>query len=1156
MSLTLRQFVHRSILFSGLFACLIVLVSCVGSTGSAWPPSADADEMEDPEPEEQPPAANHLNFESPHAKPIAVHPTGDRVYVVNTPADTVDVIDSTTYEVVSRVHVGIDPVSVAIRPDGEEVWVSNHVSDSVSVIDALSGSPTYHQVLHTIQVFDAETRSTRFDEPVAIAFANNEKAYVALSSENDIAVIDVNSREITQKLNITAQDPRAIAIHDDRLYVIPFESNNQTAVSGCLPENLETDPLCTFDADAHVVNAPDGNAQSLSLNYVLDIVRDSRIPDRDLYVFDTETDQRVEIVDTLGTLLYGIAIDSNGVVFVAQAEARNDANGKAGTEKHGLDELENRAFLNQITKIDCSTGTCSEPEFIDLEPLPPEDPAREDALATPFGIQISDDDATIVATAAASNKVFTFDTASGTVLDQVIVDSIPRGLSLIANEEGELDRAFVLNALANTVSVVDVSDRENLAVLHTTTLEDPSDPILKQGRIAFNSADASSTGTFACASCHPDGHTDQLLWVLDTPLCDVGCDQIQPRLVQDIRGLRGTAPYHWDGIPGDPFGGINTSSIEAFVEPNCEIDDEESCTRQLIDGSLETTMCDQEDCITRIEEVPCEGDGCDANEACEGDDCTSNEDCEDDDCPTTNEVVVVGHLSEEDRAAMAKYLLSVPYPPSVERPYDNVMTDLGMQGVKEFHYTKQCGNCHLLPHWTTTNMGGSGMDLPSWRGANDRWKNAPQNRFFFADFVSRDTQGFPERNGFTQSKEMYQMILEGSIGVPGSFARQLTLNSESAQLEETADLLDALELADREEAIVLAGVGVLIDDDDETTSVELAFEDPTYKDMLDDTVEYSRDDLLTMAQSGELLVTLTAKLGAGVDYEHPQPTLWPTGFPIRLMFPGDRPQEFPELYENPAMRLHGDYIFEGARLYVDGRRVEGTISCESGELPDCDDNIVWVELDQIPSDGGIEMDGVFVVPEVSRMHLLQVQNPHGLFSNDFPFFVAQRAAPIWPHNLISSRGTFDGQGSWRAYTPNGSVSWDGEAYFQIDVANVRQPWRVSMDHDVSITEGVGYSICYTARSDAYRYIQVNVDTGPGGAQPYRTLLGTGHDPEVGGGTRPVGASLNSDYRQFHHRFVADASDKVARITFNMAQSDIDVRIDNVGLYFGRSCGTP
>ena len=70
------------------------------------------------------------------------------------------------------------------------------------------------------------------------------------------------------------------------------------------------------------------------------IVKHPDVPDRDLFVFDTTTDELVGSVDSLGSLLYGLAVDSNGRVFIAQTDARNDANGRAGTKKHGMKELE------------------------------------------------------------------------------------------------------------------------------------------------------------------------------------------------------------------------------------------------------------------------------------------------------------------------------------------------------------------------------------------------------------------------------------------------------------------------------------------------------------------------------------------------------------------------------------------------------------------------------------------------------------------------------------------------------------------------------------------------------------------------------------------------------------------------------------------------
>ena len=1041
--------------------------------------------------------AGHYTYESPHANPLALLPDGSLLYVANTPADTVDIVDTASHAVVARVRVGIDPVSVAVRPDGKEVWVTNHISDSVSVIDADPDSITRHQVLATIQELDAETRSTRFDEPVGIAFASNAKAYVALSSSNRIAVIDVSGRAVTGHLRITAQDPRAIAVRGDRLYVVAFESNNQTQISGCWAENIDG-VLCTFDAREHVTEAVGGNAQSLSLGYVADIVKHPDIPDRDLYVFDSRTDRRVQIVDGVGTLLYGIAVDSRGRVFVAQTDARNDANGKAGTRRHGLAEMENRAFLNRITRVDCGPA-CGAPEFYDLEPLPPRHPAPAMALATPFGIAVSDDDATLVLTAAASDQLFTVAAASGEVLGRVRVDWGPRGLALEMAGDGAPARAWVLNALANSVSLVHLADPENPTVLAHVPLRDPTDPELKLGRYAFNAAHASSTGTFSCASCHPDGHTDQLLWVLDTPLCDVGCDQIQPRLAQDMRGLRGTAPYHWDGIPGDPFGGVNTASTLAHQPPNCDIDAPETCTLHVLEGALATTMCDTTNCAH-------------------------------------NEDGKAGLLSRAEREAMAQYLLTVPYPPSPERPYDDRLTPQARQGIETFGFVKQCGNCHRFPFWTATNMGGSGMDPPSWRGANDRWKNAPQNRFFFADLVRGDTQGFPERSGFTNDPQMFQMILEGSVGFSGALGRQLTLNRDTALERAIRRLMVALESAAAQGAVVLQADGIRIKGS-KTRALNLQFREGRYRDVYGGRVAYTRPQMLSLAGSGGLLMTITARIGRLANYAHPQPTLAPVELPVLPMFPGGRPAEVPELYRNAPMRLRAEHVFDGAHVLVDGRRVHGSVACERGSLPDCADDIVVVELDALPSEPGL--------------HLLQLQNPEGLFSNDFPFFVLD-GRPRPGANLIASGGRFNGQGNWRANTLNGSVTWDGEASFTIDEAS-RQSWRVGLSHSVSIERGVEYCLCYTARAEATRYIQVNVDTG---ADDYRSLMGTAYTPEVGAATRGDGTTLTADYHSFRHRFVAPETDRDARLVFTLAQSDLDVDIDNVGLYRGRACGNP
>jgi YVTN family beta-propeller protein len=884
-------------------------------------------------------SVGHPTFVSPHASPIAI--ADGLVFVVNTPSDTVDVINTGTRKIVARVKVGIDPVGIAVRPDGKEVWVSNHVSDSVSVIDNDPSSPTYLNVVATVQEFDRTAKSTRFDEPVGIAFASNEKAYVALSSENQIAVVDVATRKVAKRLTITAQDPRAIVVRNDRLYVIPFESNNKTQLSG---GNKIDGDLVTFNAWEHSIL----HNNVLSLGHVVDIVKHPRVPDRDLYVFDTETDELIEAVDTLGTLLYGLTVDSKGRVFVAQADARNDANGRAGSKNHGLKELENRAFLNQITKVNFDDGSAGKPEFINLEPLPPKHPAKGEALATPFAIEISGDDSTLIVTAAGSDKLFTIDAANGEILGRVNVGAVPRGVALENSENGKATRAWVLNAVANTVSLVDVADSSSPLVQETITLEDPTHPTVKRGRIAFNTAAASTTQTYSCSSCHPDGHTDQLLWVLKTPIV-TGGNQIMPRSTMPIRGLRDTEPYHWDGVPGDPYGGNNSGNIHGSDPPNSKVGVPTTSTRHLIDGGLAATMMMVGD-------------------------------------ETVNDEGKAGALTATQRDDMATFLLSVPYPPAQRRAYDNVVSDRAEQGFKLFHIDGDldekvrpnvCGNCHRMPFLVSTNTPGTGMDAPTWRGAYDRFLILPQGRLNIIDFdfyARVAEQGIPERNvwqfswaGRRRFDPVWEMVLEGSTGFSGSLGRQVTLNSATATDQLSHDLLSALELSASEGAIVLEVDAVLIDDP-ASQAVTLRFESEidggTFVSDGHGGRAFTRDELLALATNGEFVGTFTARHGSNADVDHPQPAIWTRG-PIERQ---RGRQQFPTLYNgNDRMKVSGRHIDKNAVVVVDGRRVIGSVSLEDSEK-------VEIELASLPPVG---------------MHLLQLQNPDGLFSNDFIFHVTK-----------------------------------------------------------------------------------------------------------------------------------------------------------------------
>ncbi|MAV25815.1 MAG: hypothetical protein CMQ05_06800 [Gammaproteobacteria bacterium] len=1036
-------------------------------------------------------------FLSPHSKPIVR--LGNRIYATNTPADTLDIIDRSSRSIVSRVNVGVDPVGLAVKPDGSEIWVTNHISDSVSVVDTDAASPTFHQVIATIQDVDNDL-STTFDEPVGIAFANDSKAYVALSTDNQVAVINVETYTVTRRLSISAQDPRAVTVRNNRLYVTPFESNNRSQLSGCTQDKVGTSDICTFDAVEHVFS----NNNVLSTFYDADIIINPDLPDRDIFVFNTANDLLIDTVETVGTLLYGTAVDSNGTVFVAQTDARNTANGRAGTLKEGLAEMDNRAFLNQITRIACPNADCTAPVFYDLEPVPPTHPAPGEALATPFGIQISDDDTTLVATAAGSDRLFTVSADAGTVLGSVGVGAVPRGIALESNADGSPAVAWVLNVADNTVSVVDLTDPASPLLQDTIIMEDPTHPVVKQGRIAFNDADASTTGTFSCESCHPDGHTDQLIWVLETPICDVpGCTQIAPRLTMPVRGLRDTQPYHWDGIPGDPYGGNNTRSINADETPNCSIDDPVTCTRHLVNGTLATTMCEVGNC-------------------------------------SLNDEGLNGALDSPARDALATFLLSVPFPPAKTRPYHNELTDDARFGFFEFNFindaggrstgAQTCGACHRPPFLVSTNTPGTGMEAPTWRGAYDRWMITPQARLNIIDLlniVNMDS-GFPEENMWElagSSASIWQMVVQGSTGYSGAFARQVTLNPQSADETRTRDILDSLEASAIEGGVQLQGHGATIAGT-AASDLSIYFNGSAYA-TLDDTESFTRDELITMASAGELVLTLTGHAGTRTDVENPQPALWGLD-PLEAQ---TREMVIPFLSDELTLTLSGRHIQAGASVYINGRRVNGSVACQTGTLDNCTDEIILVTLTEAPTNGG--------------WHFLQVQNVEGLFSNDMLFFSEQNPMRPRAGNIIASGGSFNSGQFGRDWNTVeiAAVSFSesgGQLHVQTDESD--EPWHTQISHNVLVTGGQQYTICYRARADAGRIITAYTDTN---LDSYTNTSG-----------QQFQANLTTSFQNFEHTFTIAETDLRGRIAFDLSQSDETVHFDHIGMFEGDACGDP
>lgn len=916
-------------------------------------------------------------FESPQSNPLALSPDASRLYVANTTANTVEVYDTATRARLAIVPVGIEPVALAVRPDGNQLWVANHVSDSVSVVDTTPASATLHTVIETVQQVDANG-VTQFDEPVGVAFASNQKAYVALSSRNRIAIVDAVNYAVTGSLPITAQDPRAIAVRDGRLYVTAFESGNQSELSVC--QFADGTEQCTFGFNEVLNVAANPNLPGVPKN----IVVDPDVPDRDLFVFDTATDTLVGApVTGVGTLLYGVAVDGGGRVFVANTDARNndqDGNGLAAQPPeglgHGLEELQNRAFRNRVTRIDCAGASCGAPLRVDLEPGPGANVPTP--LATPYGIQVSADGNVLVVTAAGSDRVATLDASSLAVLDTLDVGANPRGVVFASS--GSTGTAYVLNTLANSVSVVTVGAGGDLSLAASIPVAigyDKTPDAVRRGRIAFNAARASTSGTFSCASCHPDAHVDQLLWVIGAECSQAGCDQEEQRSTMPIRGLRGTLPLHWDGTLGDPFGGRNGDvGISGTAAANCSLaGGEQACFRHLVNASLSSVMCTQPSCPVGPAGLP-------------------------------------GALTEAEREDMATYLQSVSYPPARSRPASDAITTVARNGFSDF-FMDQGGNgnntantcadttggCHALPLGTSTNsIAVGGFEAPTMRGMTDRYLQfsggftspeevldtvAPFTNFgvipwnpavgldeltvFAGTFVAFQ----PVYNVFPTA--MFQMFEEASTGQSGAIGRQVSVNARTTGaplLAETNARLATLETADLRGVANLRGSGVR-----NGAPVTLSFRADTSLYAGEGGVSLTRAQLVAEAQSGATQITFTDHLRENVgngDFAQPLLATNTTGNGGT----GDPP--LPVLTSPTAMTLAGQTVRADAIALVDGVPVAATLTCQSGTFAPvyCSTNVVRVTLAALPANG---------------THLLQLQNPKGPLSNEFPFCVGAAA---------------------------------------------------------------------------------------------------------------------------------------------------------------------
>jgi YVTN family beta-propeller protein len=516
-----------------------------------------------------------LQFESGPVRPMAMSPDRTRLFVANTPNNTLDVFNITgaAPQLVTRVPVGLEPVAVAAR-SSTEVWVVNQLSDSVSVLD-LSGTP---RVVRTLLVGD---------EPRDIVFAGNpERAFITTAHRGQqrsdpslngvpgagdpqlttpgIGRADVwvfNPANLGSAfgglplriMTFFSDTPRALAVSPDRstVYVAAFKSGNQTTtvLQPLVCQGFNPTLPC-IGQNGKIM--PGGNAgpktnfegkQAPEVGMIVKFNKASgkwedelqrnwnnavqfRLPDNDVFAVDANTLAQKAAYTGVGTVLFNmVANPVSGKVYVSNTEAINGARFE-GPGSYAGHTVQGKLAQTRITVL---SGATVSPrhlnKHIDYAKLP-SNPGfdwtmKDHSLATPLEMAVTGDGRTLYVAAFGSSRVGVFDTA------ELENDSFnPRTNSARYIEVGGggpsglvLDEArgrlYVSTRFDNAVKVVDLATR---ATLSSVAMKNPEPASVTAGRpFLYDARRFSANGEASCSSCHTFGDMDDLAWDLGNP---------------------------------------------------------------------------------------------------------------------------------------------------------------------------------------------------------------------------------------------------------------------------------------------------------------------------------------------------------------------------------------------------------------------------------------------------------------------------------------------------------------------------------------------------------------------------------------------------------------------------------------------------------------
>jgi DNA-binding beta-propeller fold protein YncE len=546
-------------------------------------------------------------FESGHVRPITLSPDGLRLFVVNTPDNTLEIFNVTPggLSLAGSVSVGMEPVAIAARTN-DEIWVVNHLSDSISIVDLSGPVPVVSRTLlvgdeprdivfagtggNRAFITTAHRGQHRTHASIASVFGSTNPADPRFSTPGigraDVWVFDALALGTTiggtpvDVLTFFSDTPRALATDGTTVYVAAFMSGNQSTSIGetLVPNGFDSGtpgggapggvpgPNDNAGGDAApetgVIVKFDGANWKDAIGRNWDALVPFSLPDHDVFSVNANTLAKGTVFSSVGTMLFNMAINpTSGKIYVTNTESPNHVRFE-GPGVHGGSTVQGRLSESRVTILDPSGGSQDVQHLnshINYAALHTDPGANHAAingqiphsLATPLQPTISSDGETIYIPAFGSGKIGVF---TRTELEdpafETNFDPAAQSSDYLATMGG--GPSGVALDEANNRLYVSTRFNNSVEVIDLTTgltsvvlaLHNPEPVSLVNGRpVLYDAVATSGNGEASCSSCHMFAGFDSLAWNLGDPDHGTSINN-QPQPDPVLQFVNPTQPFH------------------------------------------------------------------------------------------------------------------------------------------------------------------------------------------------------------------------------------------------------------------------------------------------------------------------------------------------------------------------------------------------------------------------------------------------------------------------------------------------------------------------------------------------------------------------------------------------------------------------------------